>query len=145
MVIDPATVDLGKSIKVGNVIGSEETGQQISDQTANTVNGKDIEGIVDVKQELELGSIIASNASDHAEDDCSPGGNEPTAGSDCDQSSNDTAAESDSRPFAFKAVVEDTPSEATNAGGKVGNNRGHDGTEVGGEGGTGIESEPTGK
>jgi len=145
VMIDPATVDLGKSIKVGNVIGSEETGQQISNQTANTVNGEDIKGIVDVKQELELGGIIASDASDNAEDHSSPGGNETTAGSNGDKSSNDTAAESDRRPFAFETVVEDAPSETSDASGKVGDDRGHDGTEVSGQGGTSIEPEPTGK
>jgi len=143
VLIDPATVDLGSPIQVGNVIGSEETCQKISNQTANTVNGENIKSIVDVKQELELGGIIASNASDNAEDHSSPGGNETTARSDGDKSSNDTATEPDSRPFAFETVVEDAPSETPDAGGKVGDDRCHDGTEVSGQGGTSIEPEPT--
>lgn len=54
---------------------SEETGQQVADDTTNSVLGKDIEAIVNADPELELGGQVAHNTANNTEDDRRPSGN----------------------------------------------------------------------
>lgn len=70
--IEPATLDVGDAVKVGNVVGSEEGGQYISYQAADTVNGEDIEGIIDAKDEFELSGVVGERCTENAVDDSGP-------------------------------------------------------------------------
>lgn len=132
VVVDPATFDHGSTVKSCNVVGSEQTGEEISDKTTNTVDGEDIEGIINVEKELEFGAIVACDGSDHTEDDGSPSWDETTAGGDGDQTGNDTTAEANSRPLAFQAIIENTPGETTDTSSKVGDNGSHHSAKVSG-------------
>ena len=70
--VEPSTRNHSNTVKGRNVIGSEETTmnvriyleqgsirEKIADNTAHTMNGEDIESIVNTDPELEFGSIIA--------------------------------------------------------------------------------------
>lgn len=60
-----------------------------------------------------------------------------------DQASNDTGAESHSRPLVLQAIIEKTPSDTTDGRRDVGDDNGHDSAEVGGAGTTTVETEPS--
>lgn len=53
-----------------------------------------------------------------------------------------STAEADGAPLALEAVVHETPGEAADAGGDVGDDAGHDGAQVCGEGAAAVEAEP---
>lgn len=145
MPVEPTAVNHGRAIEGGYVVGGEQTGQEIADEATDSVDGKDVERIVNVKQELELGGIIAGDGSDDSEDDGGPRWDEAGAGSDGDETGNDTTAETDGGPLALEPVVEDTPGQATNAGSNVGDDGSHDRSEVSREGTAGIEAKPSGE
>ena len=74
----------------------EESGQDVANETANTMHGKDIKSVVASKEVLQLGSIVARDTSADAEDDRSPGWHEARTGRNGDEAGNDTGAETDS-------------------------------------------------
>lgn len=117
--------------------------QDIADDTADCVDRKNVESIVAAEEILELGSIVAGDATAHAKNNSRPRGYKAGSGSNANQASNDTRAETHSRPLALQAIVDQTPGDAAGASSEVSDDSGHDGTQVGGEGGTGIESEPS--
>lgn len=140
--VEPATGDLGETVEMRNVVGSEESSEQVADQTANSVHGEDIESVIDFEKVLELGSVVAADTADNTEDNSRPGGNETGTRRDGNETGDDAGAEADSGPLAFETVVEETPGHATNGGSQVGNDGGHDGAKVGAERGSGVETEP---
>jgi hypothetical protein len=141
--VDPSTWNLGETIEMSNVVGSEEGSEDVANKTTNGVLGKDIEGIINTKDELELGSVVGTCGTDNTVNDGSPGWNVTGTRSNSDESGNDTRAETNSRPLAFKTVIKNTPSDASNACSQVGDNSGHDSAHVGCESGTSIETEPS--
>jgi hypothetical protein len=126
----------------GGNIRSEETSQEVADDTTDTVLSEHIEALINAKDKLELGAKVASDGADNTEDNSSPRGNVTSARGDGNETGNDTGAEADSAPLALKAVVEKAPGEASNAGGDVGDDAGHDSAEVRGKSGTTVEAEP---
>jgi len=67
IVVQPTSFDGGGTIESSNASLSEEASQYVSDDTANSVAGKDVEGIVVTKYEFELGGEIAQSASHKTE------------------------------------------------------------------------------
>lgn len=106
------------------------------------MDGKDIESVINSKEELELSSVVACNGTNHTEDESSPGSDESRAGGDGNKTSNDTRAETDGRPLAFQSVVHQTPGHTSNGGSQVSDNGSHNRTQVGRESRAGVESEP---
>lgn len=53
MLIEPPSVDLGKAVERGDGLLSEQPGEQVAEDTADAVGGKDVEGIVDVDENFE--------------------------------------------------------------------------------------------
>lgn len=121
---------------------SEETGQQVANDTTNTVDGKDIESLVNAHEELKLGGEVAADATNNTEDNRSPRGNETGTGGDSNQSSDGAGAETDDGPLLLKAVVEQDPGDAADGGGEVGDDAGHDGAHVSSKSRTAVEPEP---
>ena len=142
--VHPTTIDHGGAIQVSYVISGEKSSQKVANQASYAMDGEDVQGVVNMKQELELGSVIACSSSNNTEYDGSPRRNETATGSDSDQASDDTTAEADCRPFAFQTIVENAPCEATSTGSKIRDDGSHDGAEIGGQSRTGIETEPAG-
>ena len=126
----------------GNLRG-KETGKQVSDDTTNTVLSEHVETLIDADEELDLRSKIASDTTDNAEDESRPGRDVAGSGSDGDETSNDTRAETNRAPLLLKTVIEQNPGQSTGAGRDVGDNASHDSTVVGGESATTVEAEPT--
>ena len=108
------------------VVCGEEAGKQIPNETADGVDGEDVERVVDAEEEFDFGRVVAADAADDAVDDCGPGRYEATSWCDCDEAGDNTGAETDSRELAFEPVVDEAPCDAANRGGKVGNHRSHD-------------------
>lgn len=103
---------------------------------------KDIKAIVDLEPELDLGRQVAHNSANDTVDDGRPGGNETRGGSDSDKASNSTTAEANCTPLPLNTVVHQAPGETTNAGSNVGDNTGHNSTQVRSERTTAVETEP---
>ena len=74
MLVDPAALDGGGTVEVGDVVGGEEGGQDVADEAADAVDGKDVEGIVDAQDELELGGVVSEGGAEDPKDDGGPGG-----------------------------------------------------------------------
>lgn len=106
------------------------------------MDGEDVESVVAAKEVLQLGSVVACDSSADAEDNGSPRRDISGTRRDGYQSSNDAGAEANGGPFAFKTVVDQAPGDASDAGGKVRNDSGHDGAEIGSKSGACIEAEP---
>lgn len=61
--------------RMEGVLRGEDSGQDVSDDTANTVFRKDIECVVNSNHKLELGRVVACSSANNAVDNSSPGGN----------------------------------------------------------------------
>ena len=129
--VEPSSRDDGETIQVCYVISGEESGEDVANETSDSVLSEDIKSVVDTEDELELGCVVGSCGSHNTVDDCCPGWDETRTGSDGYETSDDTGAESDGGPFAFKAVIKDTPGDTSNTGGQVGNDCGHDCAHIG--------------
>lgn len=70
--VDPASVNFGNSIEVSNVVGSKEGSADIADETANAVNGEDVESVVDSEDELELSRVIGESRTKNTKGNGSP-------------------------------------------------------------------------
>lgn len=106
------------------------------------MDGKDVEGIVNANEELELGGKVAANGTDNADDEASPGSNETRSGRNRNKASNGARAEANSAPFLLQTIIEQNPSNTTDRGSQVGDEAGHDGTNVHAQSGTTVEAEP---
>ena len=65
VVVEPTAVDLGDSVETGHGGLGEEGGEDVADDTADPMDGEDIEGVVVVKEELELGGKVARGGADN--------------------------------------------------------------------------------
>jgi hypothetical protein len=72
MTFNPAALDVRVAIEGSNSRTGEEGGADIANQTADTVNCKDIESVVDSEEEFELGSIVRASGAYNTKDDSSP-------------------------------------------------------------------------
>lgn len=117
--------------------------QNIANKSTDSVHGKNVESIVATEEVLEFRGIVACYTSADTEDHSSPSGNVSGPGGDGNQARNDTGAESDCRPLALKTVINQAPGDATNTGCEIRDDCRHDGAEIGGESGTGVEPKPT--
>lgn len=91
---------------------------------------------------LTLGSEVASNASDDAEEDAGPGVDETRGRGGSDETRNGTRAPADHGPLLGQTVIEETPGHGSEHGGEAGVPSGHDSAEVGTERGATVEAEP---
>lgn len=122
---------------------SKETGEEVSDDTTDTVDSIDIKRIVNTQDILELGTVVASSSTDNTKDNSGPGWDETRSRSNGNETSNNTGAETDGGPLLLESVVKKTPGDTSNGSGQVGHNGGHDSAEVSTQGRTGVESEPS--
>ena len=88
-------------------------------------------------------TYVSAGSTDNTVNDGGPGWDESGTRSDGDKTSNDTRAETDSGPLAFKTIIQDTPCDTSDAGSQVGDYSSHDSTHVGSKSGTSVETEPT--
>lgn len=126
----------------GEDIRSKDTSQQVADNTSDTVLSKHIERLINTQKELELSSKVAADTADNTKDESRPGRDVTRSRGDGDKTSNGTRAEADGAPLPLQPVIEQDPSQATDACSNVSDDAGHDGAEVGGQGAAAIETEP---
>lgn len=67
VVVDPASANHGDAVQVRDVVGSKEGSEDVAHETADAVHGKDVESVVDLKQELELGAVVGKGCAENAE------------------------------------------------------------------------------
>lgn len=72
VVVDPASGDDGHAVKVRDVVGREEGGQDVAHEPADAVHRKDVQRVVDLEQELELRAVVGEGCAEHAERDGCP-------------------------------------------------------------------------
>lgn len=142
VLVDPAAINLGDAVQMRNVVGGEETREQVAEETANAMYGEDVQGVIGTQVILELGGEIASNSRRQSIDDGRPGGDEARSRCHADQTADDARTEADSAPFLLEAVVDQTPSDAPDACGEVGHERSHDCSQVGTQCASRIEAKP---
>lgn len=142
VLVDPAARNLTSAIKSGYVVGSEQTGHQVSNDSTNAVNGEHIECVVDVDQVLDLGCEVTGDGADDTEDDGGPGWDVTCCWGDGDESGDDAGAETDCRPLSVKSVIEENPGNPTSCSSGVGDEASHDCADVGSQRRSTVESEP---
>ena len=114
VVVKPAAFDNGVSIKMRYVVTvwllvkeyiatdsvcdlrSEEGSEDVSNETTDAVNRKDVESVIAAQEVLELSRVIASDTTAHTEHHRSPGWNVSGTGSNADETSDNTRAEANS-------------------------------------------------
>jgi len=58
VLVEPAAVDVGEAVEMRYVVSGEEGCEDVADESTDGVLGKDIEGVVDAEDELELSGIL---------------------------------------------------------------------------------------
>lgn len=106
------------------------------------MDGKDVEGIVNANEELELGGKVAANSTHDTDDEASPRSHETRSRRNRNKAGNGAGAEANGAPFLLQTVIEQDPSNTTDGGSQVGDEAGHDGADVHAQGGTTVEAEP---
>jgi len=127
---------------VAGNLRSEDTGEEVADNTANTVLSKNIKRLVNANKELDLGGKVAENTADHAKDNGSPRGDETSSRGNCNKTSNGTAAEANGAELLLKAIVKQAPGEASDACRNVGHHASHGSAHVGSKSTAAVEAEP---
>lgn len=122
---------------------SKERGQEVADDSTDSVLAEDIERIVDPEHVLQLRGVIAADGAYDTEDNGRPGGHKTRGGSDSDQARDRTRAETDGGPLFVETVIEENPGYASNGSSEMGNDARHDGAHVGGERRATVEAEPS--
>lgn len=90
-----------------------------------------------------LGGEVANHTSSDTENDAGPRGQETRSGRSSDETRDSTGAPADHGPLASQAPIEENPSCGSEHGSDVGVPAGNDSAEVGTEGATTIEAQPT--
>lgn len=142
VVVWPSTIDLG-TVESGDGSLSQESSHDGTDHTTYTVRGKDIESLVDTKQELELGSEITSGTGDESDSDSGGSSDETGSRGNTDETSDSSRAESDNGPLSLESVIPQHPSDTSYRSREIGNDTSHGSSEVGAESRTTVETEPT--
>ena len=69
VMVEPAAVNHGNTVEAGNRRLREESGKDVADDSADSVDSEDIESIIVVEEELELGSDVASSSANNTVED----------------------------------------------------------------------------
>ncbi len=117
VVVDPATGDHAEAVERRYVITigalvkgyqidtrwgykrGEKTGEQVSDDTTDSVDGENIESIIGAHEELEFGSDVAADSTDNTENESRPRRDKAGGRGDGDEACNGAGAETDDGPF----------------------------------------------
>ena len=134
-----ASVD---TVQANNRIVTEQSIEDQTDNTSDTVLSQHIHRVVNADPELDLGRVIAYDAGHDTQDHARPGANETRSWSRRDQSRDGAGTPADHGPLASQTPIEQNPSNGTESGSQVGVPGGHRGTQVSTKGGTTVESEP---
>lgn len=70
--LNPSTLDARITVESSDSRTGEEGGANIADETANTVDGENIEGIVDSEKEFDLGSVVRTGSAKNTKDNSCP-------------------------------------------------------------------------
>ena len=111
-------------------LGMDGVRENVATYTTDSVDGEDIQSIINPDEEFDLGSIVAANSANNAENDRGPGWNVTRSGCNSDKTSNGARAPTNSTPFAFVAVLNQNPCKSANRSRKIRNNASHSGTKV---------------
>jgi hypothetical protein len=144
VVVDPTAWELGETVKSGDVVSGEETGENVSDEATNTVESEDVETVVNLDEVLEVEGKVAGSGGDDTDWDGGVDWDVTASWGDTNETSNGTGAERDDGPLlTLTEVVDDAESQGTAGGSEVGVNGSVDGTERHVDSGTAVEAEPT--
>jgi len=143
VVVEPTSRDGGETVECGDGSLSKEAGADVADDTTNGVSSEDIEAIIVVKEELELGCPIASSATKDTKGNSSGGADESRAGSDGNETGDGSGAEADNRPLPLKTPIPEHPGKTADGSSEVGDDASLDSAQVGTESRSSVESEPS--
>jgi len=103
VLVQPTTWDDSDSIESSHTGLCEDTCEEVAKNTANTVGGEDVKGIIVTEEKFELSGEIANSSSSKAEKDRSGSANETRGGGDCDETGNSPRAKTNSGPLPLNA------------------------------------------
>jgi hypothetical protein len=72
--LDPSTFDTRVTIESSDSRTGEEGGANVANETADTVDSENVEGIVDTEKELDLGSVVRTGGAKNTKDNSGPRG-----------------------------------------------------------------------
>ena len=75
MLIHPTTVNASLAVESCNTVLREEGSADVADQTADAVDGKNVEGIINAEKELKLGCVVCERRTQDSENNGCPWGN----------------------------------------------------------------------
>lgn len=141
--VEPSPRDLSHTVVVGDGSLSKETSHHATDHTTDGVGGENIETVVNSDVKLDLGSKVASETTDESDSKRRRGTDVSSGGSDGDETRDGTGAEPDGGPLSLQSPIEQHPGDTTDGSSQVGNDACLDGSEVGRESRSTVESKPT--
>lgn len=114
--------NLGETVEASNSRIREESSQDVSDHTSNTMSGEDIEGIIVLEDDLELGGQVTASSCDDSNSERSRSTDVSRGRGDSYETRDDSGTETDGRPFSLETPIHEHPGETTDGGSDDGNN-----------------------
>lgn len=99
VVVDPARA-LRVPVKADHARVGKDSGQDGTDETADRVKRKTVNGVVDAEEDLESGGVVGGDRPEEADRERRGSADESGSGRDSDETSEDTRAERYGREFA---------------------------------------------
>lgn len=143
VVVDPTTGNKCGAIEGSNSVVGEESSEDVTNHTANTVSSEDVKSIVVTDKVLETSGEVAGSTTENAESDGGRSSNVTGSRSDGDQTRDGTGAEANSGPLPLEPPVPEHPGQGTDRSSDLGDHHSLDSPKVGTDGGTTVEAEPT--
>lgn len=142
VLVEPAAGN-GGAVKSGNVVSSKETSENGSHVATNTVEGKDVETVINLDQVLEGSGVVAGNSSDGTNGHGKVDGDETCSRSNSNKAGNGARAHANGSPSLFiSKVVNKEPSHGTAAGSQVGVGKSVSSADGTVTGGATVEAKP---
>ena len=121
----------------------EQTDHERADETADEVHADDVECVVVAGLELDLHGVAADEAGNGTDEDRGTTGHVAGSGGDRHETGDDAGRGTEVGRVTVTDPFDEHPHEPGSSGGEERVHEGLSGLAVGGEGGTGVEAEPT--
>lgn len=122
---------------------AEDAGEEGTDDAADTVDAEDVERVVVTEGVLEFGGAeVAEDAGGGSDGNGTHGSAGAAGGGDGDEAGDGSGGDADGGGFAADDPLKGHPGDDGGGGGDLGDEHGHAGGAVGGEGAACVEAEP---
>lgn len=126
-----------------DVVGGEDAVEEETDDTCDTVLTEQVESVVDADPVLDLGSIIAADAGNDAQDDAGPRWDHAGAWGSSDETGDGSGTEADHGVLAVMPEIEQAPYDTGEGRSDTGVPSSDGGTKVCTKSGASVEADPS--